>query len=259
MDDEEFIEIVRQEAPLESKDAARDVTDATLQTLGERITDGEASNIAQHLPDDFAETLINASQGEADPFSLEEFTERVSERAGIDESQAIVHSRAVATALSTAVEEIETVREQLPSECDVIFEPSGPITEDNFLETVQDRASLNSSEAARDAATATLRTLGERLSKGEAADLALYLPDAFEEAIVESDNAPATDYSFDKFVQRVSQREGVEKEDATIHSQAVCSTLAETASEREIGAAKKQLPDPFGVIFEPPNTQNEKT
>lgn len=259
MDDEEFIDTVRQEASLESKDTARDVTNGMLQTLGERITDGEASNIARHLPEDFAETLINASQGEAEPFTLEEFTERMSERSAVDDSRIIAHARAVATALSVALEDIETVREQLPSEFDVIFEPSGPITETNFLETVQDRADLDSSEAARDAVTATLRILGERLSEGEAIDVALYLPDAFEDALLASDDKSATNYSFDEFVQRVSQREGVKKENAAVHAQAVCSTLAETASEREISAAKKQLPDPFGMLFEPPNPGEEKT
>lgn len=69
--------------------------------------------------------------------------------------------------------------------------------------------------------------------------------------IVESSDESAMEYSREEFVQRVAQRESVKIETATTHTQAVCSALAETASERELGAAKKQLPDPFGVFFEP--------
>lgn len=256
MHEEEFIGTVRQEAPLESTDIAQDVTNATLQTLGERITDGEASDIAQHLPENVAKPLTDAPS-EAEPFSLAEFTTRVSDRAGIEESDVVVSSRAVATALSTAAAaELENTREQLPTEFDVIFEPSGPITRDAFLETVQERANVESREAAQKVTSTTLRTLGERLSKGEAADLALYLPDTFADAILESDDESAMEYSLDEFVQRIAHREDVEQEDAKTHAQAVCSTLAEAASEREIDAARKQLPDPFGVIFEPPDTTN---
>lgn len=254
MHEEEFIDTVRREASIESTDMARDVTDATLRTLTERISDGEAADIARHLPESLAKTLTDANSGEAEPFSLDEFTERVSERAEIDEPRVIASSRAVATALSAAAEaELETAREQLPPEFDVVFEPGGPITEDEFLEIVQECAGLDSTEAARSATVSTLLTLGERLTAGEAANCALYLPDAFAEALVETDVESATDYSLDEFVQRVARREDVEREDARSRAQAVCSTLAETVSERELDAAKKQLPDPFGAIFERPD------
>lgn len=131
MDEEEFLETVRQEVSLDSKEGVMTITDATVRTLGERITDGEASDLAQNLPEQLEETLTDVNPGEADPFSLEEFIERVSDRAEVDESDVVVHSRAVATALAVAVKtELEIVREQLPSEFDVIFEPGGPITDD---------------------------------------------------------------------------------------------------------------------------------
>lgn len=257
MDEEELIETVRREAPLESADTAREVTTATLRTLGERITDGEASDLAVRLPEPLADALLDVP-GEAEPFSLEEFTDRVSDRAGIEESNVIAGSRAVATAVSTvAADELETAREQLPAEFDLIFEPGGPVTEGAFLEAVRDRADLGSTGAARDAASATLRTLGERLSEGEAADLALYLPEPLEEELLYADDASATAYSFDEFTRRVSQREGVGRATAERHARAVGSVLAETASEREIEAARKQLPDPFGVVFDPPGDESE--
>lgn len=257
MQEEEFIDTVRQEGPFESREEARDVTSATLRTLGERITDGAAADVTPGLPENVGEMLTEDVPTEAEPFSLDEFTARVSDRAGVDESDVIPGSQAVATAVSRAAEdELDLAREQLPSEFDVIFEPDGPSTADEFLETVGERANLDSRDAARDAASATLRTLGERFSAGEATDLALYLPETLGEELVYADEETTTDYSFDKFVRRVSQREGVEKADAETHARAVGSTLADAASMREIGAARKQLPDPFGKIFDPPDVED---
>lgn len=254
MQDEEFLETIRQEASLESKDVARNVAKATLRTLGERITDGEASDLARALPAGFEEPLTDASPSEAEPFSLEEFTDRVSDRADADDSHIIEYTRAVATAIAQDADaELDTAREQLPPEFDVIFEPSGSIREDEFLETVQERTNVESSDAAREITVETLRTLGERLSEGEASDLALYLPESFEETLVESSDESITAYSFDEFAHRVAEREGVENEIAKTHVQAVGGTLAETVSETELDAAKKQLPDEFGVFFESSN------
>lgn len=253
MREEEFVETVRQEAPLETNDAARELAEATLRTLGERITDGQASDIAPSLPAEFADVLADASPGEAEEFGLEEFADRVSDRAGIDEGDVEAHARAVVTAASIAVDEDElaNVQSQLPSEFDVVFEPGGPIQEDEFLETVRDRAGLDSTDAARETTEATFETLGERLTEGQAADLALYLPDEFEDALVQPGDE-TVDYSFEEFVERVADREGVDVEAAETRVRAVGSTVAETASEREIDNAKKQLPDPFGVFFDEP-------
>lgn len=255
MHEAEFIETVRRDAPIESEEVAAEVTLATLRTLGERITDGEAADVAEQLPRGLAEPLADAP-GEADPFSLDEFTARVSDRAGVDDADVVPAARGVAAALSEAAPaELDAAREQLPTEFDVIFEPGGPIATDAFLETVSARAGVDSTDAARAATTATLRTLGERLSAGEAADLALYLPDPFAETLVESADASPTDDALDEFVRRIAEREDVERAAAKTHARAVCGTLAETAGERELDAAKKQLPDQFGVLFDPPEAE----
>lgn len=259
MHEDEFLETVRQEAAIQSKDAARSISEATLQTVGERITDGQAQDIAPALPDAFADSLVESHPNEADVFSIDEFTERVSERAGIPESDVPKQSRAVVTALSTTDTELQTVREQLPTEFNVIFEPAGPIETDDFLDTVQQRADVGSTDAARDATHATLQALGERLATGEAKDIALYLPEEFEAPLVESGESDAVGYSLDEFVQQVAQREDIEPDEARRYAHAVNSTVAETVSDRELDAAKKQLPDPFGAIFEPPTDHDNNT
>lgn len=258
MHEDEFLEIVRQEAALGSKDAARSISEATLRTVGERITDGQAQDISLALPDNLADSLMEAGSSEAEVFSIDEFTDRVSERAGIPKSDVTKQSRAVVTAISTTDTELQNLREQLPTEFNVIFEPGGPIEMENFLDTVRQRSNIESTDAASDATNATLQTLGDRLTTGEAKDIALYLPEEFEAPLVESGESEAVGYSLDEFVQQVAQREDIESAEARRHAHAVSSTVAETVSDRELDAAKKQLPDPFGAIFDPP-TEHDGT
>lgn len=255
MHEDEFLDTVQQEASLESQEAARTVTEATLRTLGERISDTNSSELAATLPDPLAPSLTDASPGEAAAFSLDEFVDRVSERSGhTTPDTAPRQARAVITALSMiADEELQALSEQLPTEFALIFEPDGPFEKDEFLDTVQQRAGVASAEAAHDATTATLQTLGERFTTGEARDMALYLPNGFEVAFVQSSGDDTTAYSLDEFIEQVAQREQIDPDTARRHVQAVGSTVAEVVSDRELDAAKKQLPDPFGTLFEPPD------
>lgn len=256
MNEDEFIETVRQEASLDSAEAARAATDATLRTLGESISDGEVADVADQLPEAIAGPLVAAGDGPAEPLSLEEFTRRVDDRADVD-AEAVVVARAVATALDEATDELGAAREQLPTELDVVAEPGGPVTEEEFLAAVRERADLDSREAAREATVATLRTLSERLSAGEAEDLALYVPDELGEELREADDDATTDYSLEEFVRRLSQRASVEVEVARTHARAVCSVLAEAAGERELEAAAGQLPDSYGTLFAPPDAAGD--
>lgn len=121
----EFLETVRREAPLESEDAARDVAVATLQTMGERISDSVASDVADDLPDHFADALTSEA-GEAESFEIDEFEGRVSERADVPEGTVVEHARAVATAVAEASDGLDAAREQLPDPFGVVFErPEG--------------------------------------------------------------------------------------------------------------------------------------
>lgn len=253
MPDEAFIDTVRREAAVESPQTAEHVSRATLEVLGARITDGEATTLATRLPDDLGEVLVDAGGGEAESFSLETFLERICERADVDEALVVPMARAVATALDEHTDlDLADVRDQLPSEYDLVFEPAGPYREAAFLETVRDRAGLSSMADARDATVATLRTLGERLSEDQAMDLALYVPKAFEaELVAESDETP-TEFSIEDFFDRVAERASVDRSVAERHARAVGSTLAETASEREIATVCEQLPDPYGTLFRLP-------
>jgi uncharacterized protein (DUF2267 family) len=112
---EEFIAQVAQNAELSEEDAAA-LTRATLATLAERISGGEAQDLAAQLPAPLQTALISAHEN-AEAFSFEEFVERTAERAGTDPSVAQVAIAAVFATLRDAVTagEFDDVLSQLPA------------------------------------------------------------------------------------------------------------------------------------------------
>ena len=93
------------------------LTRATLATLAERITGGEAQDLAAQLPGPL-KTALTGAQENAEAFSFEEFVERTAERAGTDVDVAEVAVIAVFATLRDAVTpgEFDDVLSQLPSD-----------------------------------------------------------------------------------------------------------------------------------------------
>ena len=79
---------------------------ATFDTLGERISGGEASDIAELLPEELAEPLRRAG-GDAERFGLEAFFRRVAEKENTDVSKATEHASVVMAVLGQAITEGE--------------------------------------------------------------------------------------------------------------------------------------------------------
>ncbi len=125
MKHDEFIGQVQHHARLSSRGEAEVVTQATLATLAERLSGGEANDLAAQLPRGIAEYLRTELAGEGIRFSIEEFFERVSQREGVDVPKAIYHARAVIAVLYEAISpgEMADVRAQLPAEYVRLFEP----------------------------------------------------------------------------------------------------------------------------------------
>ncbi|MFC7009074.1 DUF2267 domain-containing protein [Halalkalicoccus salilacus] len=132
MDHDSFIGQVQNRAELASRGAALSATRATLQTLGERIQEGEATNLAAQLPDELGRFLEEPADT-AESFDFGEFISRVAERdenlgdSGIDDddlSAAALHARVVVDVLDEAVTEgqIEDIRDQLPEDYGDLFE-----------------------------------------------------------------------------------------------------------------------------------------
>jgi uncharacterized protein (DUF2267 family) len=96
---DEFIGQVQAKARLSSRGDAERATRATLETLGERIPEGLADNIAAQLPHEIGEhlrrTIVYGGVGTGERFDSREFVRRVSERAGTDEPRAAFLARVV--------------------------------------------------------------------------------------------------------------------------------------------------------------------
>lgn len=95
---------------------------AVLTTLGERLPEGEAEDLAAPLPMEIDWYLHNADSGQR--FDWDEFVDRVTERASLEEPQAVFATQAV-VALLHEIEpggEIQDVRSNLPEEFDALFE-----------------------------------------------------------------------------------------------------------------------------------------
>jgi uncharacterized protein (DUF2267 family) len=102
---EDFITAVatRAEVPQEQ---ARAITDATLETLSERISGGETEDVAAQpeVPDRLDDHLRKTPVREnAEPFGVDDFVSRVAQRAGIDRSRAEAGAQAVFRTMRDAV------------------------------------------------------------------------------------------------------------------------------------------------------------
>ena len=127
MQDDDLYEAIRDRGGMDSAEDARDAATATLHTLGQRITRGEAEDLADHLPDELAGAVAGAGE-EAEQFGPKEFVDRVSDREDqADQEAAQRHVRAVMETLSVRVNRTQwrDVREQLPQEYAALYEREG--------------------------------------------------------------------------------------------------------------------------------------
>jgi uncharacterized protein (DUF2267 family) len=117
MDYPTFIKTEAEKAGL-PKDQAEQLARATLETLADRITPGEADDLAAQLPEPLKEPLLRPPDQPAEAFGVEEFIRRVSERAHVDPETARTGAVAVLDTVREAVTpgEFDDVTAQLPQE-----------------------------------------------------------------------------------------------------------------------------------------------
>jgi uncharacterized protein (DUF2267 family) len=119
---------------------------------------------------------------------------------------------------------------------------------DEFLNKVQDRIGPAQPDEARRAIVATLETLGERVSGGEASDLAEQLPEELKGPLQQA-SEDNEEFSLDEFLRRVGEREDVETDAARDHVSAVMTVLKEAVSGGELDNIRAQLPQEFEPLF----------
>lgn len=100
---DQFIKHVQNLAQLTNHSEAERATQATLETIKERIVGNEASQLAAQLPKELAKYLHGREGEDGQYFSIEEFYQRISEKEGVDKQAAAVHARAVFAVLKEAV------------------------------------------------------------------------------------------------------------------------------------------------------------
>jgi uncharacterized protein (DUF2267 family) len=243
-----FLTTVQQKAGL-SRDAAERATRAALETLADRLSAGEARDIAAQLPPELAPWL--ATDSGAEPFDVDEFLRRMAQREAVDLSVAERHAHAVFDALGRTVsaDEIADMKAQLPKDfAPLIGEAEGEFVRvlpaEGFLHRVAERAALDAGGARR-ATDAVLTTLAERISGGEVEDLIRRLPAELHAPLREGDalsNGAARRMSLDEFVRRIAEREGVTPGEAHEHARAVFATLREAVGDQEFLDVTAQLP-----------------
>jgi uncharacterized protein (DUF2267 family) len=262
-DYEQFIKTIQSKARI-SWDEAERAARSTLETLAERLSSGEARDLARQLPGDLGRWLAD-SDG-AQPFHADEFLRRVAEREGVDLETAERHARAVFIALGRTVspDEIEDMTAELPKDFRPLVAPAEAAAEtldpdevvpaEEFVSRVADRSALDP-ERARRAAEAVLEALGERIAGGEVEDLAAQLPADLRPAL-ERGNArsggKAQRMSLQEFLSHVAELEGVTPEEAREHAYAVLTTLRAAISEKEFDDLLAELPDQYRELLRRP-------
>ena len=115
-----------------------------------------------------------------------------------------------------------------------------------FFERVAEQAGV-SPNAAEILTEATLGTLTERISGGEAEDLAARMPDPLRPFLIKARESPEA-FSFDEFVRRVTVRAGVDPDVAERGIRAVLRTMPSIVGQKEFEDALSQLPKEFWTI-----------
>jgi len=229
---------------------------AVLQTLAERLTKGQARDLAQHLPPELAPWL--ATESGPEPFDVDEFLRRVAEReGGVGIAQAQRDARSVFGMLGRLVpaEEIDDMAAELPQNfAPLVAEAQhrfhDVMSSETFVDKVAERAALERRQAER-AVSAVLETLAERISGGEVEDLIADLPAELHAALRTGDelsHGAARPLSLEEFVVRVAEREGVPPAAAAEHARAVFATLREAVPEKEFLDVTAQLPRDYAAL-----------
>jgi uncharacterized protein (DUF2267 family) len=123
---------------------------------------------------------------------------------------------------------------------------------DEFLSKVAERATRGDRDKAADLIRASLQTLAERISGGEADDLASQLPQELKGWLTGKQER-AEDFDIDEFTKRVWQRAGLpSQEDAERGVVAVFATLREAVTPGEFDDVLSQLPDQYRRLIPSP-------
>lgn len=226
------------------------VTTATVQGLADQISTDEMRDLLAQLPDPLS-AVNPAPPDRQRRIPFDEFCMRISEhtpqgdpdrtRAYVQSVFAVLGQVADAERLRAAVAHLRPEYQALlPAETDAAGE---------FLSHVQRRGGFQTQVAAVTSTHAVLAALAERLSEGQATDLAAKLPAELRPYLTSSKGDAQ---SFDKpgFLGKVGAEAGIADHDAAeTHARAVLATVHEFAPGGEIDETLAQLPSELADMF----------
>jgi uncharacterized protein (DUF2267 family) len=250
MDSERFTRIVHRVGRMREAEAER-ATRATLETLGERLDEDEATELAAKLPGELGAWVLTAR--DRGDFGLDEFLRRIAEREGVDPATARRHAEAVFAALAETIglERLTEIVAALPADYDELLPPgdsNSVARTERFLRRVYERAPVRDETAARRAAEAVLETLGERIAAGEVEDLLELLPVELHAPLrrgARNSGGKAEQMTLTEFLERIADREGVTLDEARDHARAVFLALRELAGDDEFFDVVVELPSEY--------------
>jgi uncharacterized protein (DUF2267 family) len=121
---DDFVSFVQERANLPNRAHAVTIIHATLQTLAERIQGDTANNLASQLPPELAAFVHRPAGITGEPFRVDEFTQRIADRANLELDEAVREIRIVLQTLPAAIAEgqINHLWAELPGEYLTLFE-----------------------------------------------------------------------------------------------------------------------------------------
>ncbi|MHA6793147.1 DUF2267 domain-containing protein [Pseudonocardia bannensis] len=264
MDYQDFITIVQQVAGIADEQAERVVCPA-LQTLAQRISKGEAADLAGRVPDRLRSCLQH--EGPRSKISLDEFLQRIEQEAATDRPAAEKIARGMFAALWSAVgaKEFFDMRSELPEDFQPLLDeavdlatkpplydelPPARMSAQEFLDRVARRGL--GPEHARPAAETVLETLAMRITGGQVEDLIPLVPRELRPALrrgMSRSEARGMSMSLDEFLEEIARRERVTKDEALRHARIVFAVLHETIGDKEFNDVVAQLPNEYRALL----------
>jgi uncharacterized protein (DUF2267 family) len=265
MDYQGFITVVRERADVPEAEAKR-VACVTLRILSQRISVGEAEDIAERLPGELRSCV--QPDGAPQKFRLEGFIKRLEEQLGVDRRKAEREAKAVFAALWSTVgsDEFDDMRSELPKNFGPLLDEAvaeaprpglrdapfiGPLSYDQWLNQVAELAGIGRDRAAR-ATEAVLEVLAMRITAGQVTDLAPFVPVELRRALengVARSGGKAVRLSLEAFLREVARRERLPRAEAFKHAKAVLAVLRDAVGDKEFSDTVAQLPGEYRVLL----------
>ena len=232
---------------------------AVMKTLAEQISEQETHDLWSQLPSEL-DPARRGLAGHGLGYTADQFVEQVAAREGVPLGSAREHVAATFDTLQQAVSagELEDILPafmgddafmQLWASAPQPPAVGAPIDYGEFVRRVQTLAGSSWEDAQR-LVEGTLATLAERITSGEAQQLAAYLPSELQ-APVEATSSPAEPFDLQEMLRRIRERTGLSTPEGD--PRPVLRALREAVPEHEMRDTLSQLPDEIKVLFYEPS------